>query len=172
MIPRDRPSSGIESITEGLDGRTTDTATGRVVDRVCRHRHGEVLMGGKATVKLWRIDPESSPHFIVFPFADQSARTSPTLTHHQSACTDQPHMTSPAWSWTLLFLFLTGLPLFRSFPQPTSAPITDSPSFPFWLMFSSFGSFLSHTLCSFVPNVCQHGLCAGSYSIYTCPYLL
>ena len=135
------------------------------------------MLGRKATVKLWRIDPESSPPFIVFLFADQHARTSPTLTHHQSVCTDQPHMTSPAWSWTILCLFLAGLSLFRFFSQPTSAPIADSLSFPFWLMFSSFGSFLSHLLVSFVPNVCQHGLsapglCAGSYSIYTCPYLL
>jgi len=131
-----------------------------------------MLMGSKATVKLWRIDPESSPPFIILPFADHRAQTSPTLTHHQSACTDQPHMMSPAWSWTTLFLFLASLSLSLSFPQPTSAPITDSPSFPFWLMFSSFGSFFFHTLFSFVPNVCQHGLCAGSYSIYTCPYLL
>ena len=130
------------------------------------------IMGSKATVKLWRIDPESSPPFIIFLFTDHRARTSPTLTHHQSVCTDQPHMTSSAWSWILLFLFLAGLSLPLSFSRPTSAPIADSLSFPFWLMFSSFGSFLSHTLFSFVPNVCQHGLCAGSYSIYTCPYLL
>jgi len=122
-------------------------------------------------VELWRIDPESFSPFNVFLFADHHARTSPTLTHHQSACTDQPHMTSPTWSWTISFLFLAGLLLPLSFPRPTSAPIADSLSFPFWLMFSSFGSFLSHTLVSFIPNVCQHGLCApglcaGSYSIY------
>jgi len=96
------------------------------------------MLERKAMVKLWRIDPESSPPFIVFLFADQRAWTSSTLTHHQSACTDQPHMTSPAWSWILLFLFLVGLPLFHLF---SSALIADSPSFPFWLMFSSFGSF-------------------------------
>jgi len=130
------------------------------------------MMGRKATVKVWRIDPESFPSFIVFLFTNHHARTSPTLTHHQSACMDQPHMMSPTWSWTILFLFLAGLSLFRFFSHPTSALIADSLPFPFWLMFSSFGSFPSHPLVYFVPNVCQHGLCAGSYSIYACPYLL
>ena len=98
MVTSDRPIPLVEPTLEGLKGRDTDTTTSRVVDGVCGHGHGEVLMGGKATVKLWRIDPESSLPFIIFLFADQRAQTSPTLTHHQSVCTDQPHMTSPAWS--------------------------------------------------------------------------
>ena len=88
MITRYRPSPSVESLTERLNGRATDTAAGGIVNGVCGHGHGEMWICGKATVKLWRIDPESSPPFIVLLFADQSARTSPTLTHHQSACTD------------------------------------------------------------------------------------
>jgi len=47
MITGDRPSSGVESITEGITINAADTAAGRVVDGVCGHRHGEVLMGVK-----------------------------------------------------------------------------------------------------------------------------
>ena len=47
MITRYQPSSSIELFTEGLNRRTADAATGRVVDRVSGHGHGEVLMGVK-----------------------------------------------------------------------------------------------------------------------------
>jgi len=47
MITRYRPPSSVEPITEGLNGRATDTTTGRVVDGVCRQGHGGVLMGRK-----------------------------------------------------------------------------------------------------------------------------
>ena len=79
-------------------------------------------------------------------------------------------MTSSAWSWTLLFLFLAGLPLFHSFPQPTSAPIADSPSFPFWLMFSFLVLFFL-TCCfllfqMFVNMVCAHLVCGQGATVY------
>jgi len=35
----------IESVLKGIKGSTMDAATRRVVDGVCGHRHGEVLMG-------------------------------------------------------------------------------------------------------------------------------
>jgi len=47
MITRDRPSPSVEPLTEGITGNAADTATGRVVDGVCGHGHGEVLMGMK-----------------------------------------------------------------------------------------------------------------------------
>ena len=164
MVTRYWPPSSVEPIMEGLDRRATNTVMRRVMNGVCGHGHSEVLMGVKGNSEVVKDRPWILPSFYHLPI-------------RWSLCTDQPHMTSSAWSWTILFLFLARLLLSLSFPWPTSAPIADSPSFPFWLMFSSFGSFLSHTLFSFVPNVRQHGLCtpglcAGSYSIYTCPYLL
>jgi len=47
MITGDRPSPSVEPIAEGITINAADTATGRVMDGVCRHRHGEVLMGVK-----------------------------------------------------------------------------------------------------------------------------
>ena len=46
MITGDRPSSSVEPITEGIAINTADTATGRIVDGVCGHWHGGVLMDG------------------------------------------------------------------------------------------------------------------------------
>jgi len=45
MITRDRPSPGVKPFSEGLEGGTTNATTGRVVNGVCGHGHGEVLMG-------------------------------------------------------------------------------------------------------------------------------
>ena len=47
MITRYGPSSGVKPITEGISFNAADTATGRVVDGVCGHGHGEILMGVK-----------------------------------------------------------------------------------------------------------------------------
>ena len=47
MVTRDGPPPGVKPITEGLIGRAANTTTGRVMDRVCGHGHGEVLMGVK-----------------------------------------------------------------------------------------------------------------------------
>ena len=45
MIARDGPPPGVELITEGFIGGATNMVAGRVMDGVCRHGHGEVLMG-------------------------------------------------------------------------------------------------------------------------------
>jgi len=45
MITGDRPTPSVEPITEGVTSNTTNAATGRVVDGMCRHGHGEILMG-------------------------------------------------------------------------------------------------------------------------------
>ena len=45
MITGDRPLPSIESVTEEVTINAADTAAGRVVDGVCGHGHGEVLMG-------------------------------------------------------------------------------------------------------------------------------
>jgi len=57
MITRDRPPSSIEPITEGIKGRIVDVVMGRVVDRVCGHGHGEVLMGMKGNGGVVRDRP-------------------------------------------------------------------------------------------------------------------
>jgi len=44
MITGDRPSPSVESIAEGITINTADTAAGRIVDGVCGHGHGEVLI--------------------------------------------------------------------------------------------------------------------------------
>ena len=46
MITRDWPILLVESTPEGLEGRAVDMAAGRIMDGVCRHGHGEVLMDG------------------------------------------------------------------------------------------------------------------------------
>jgi len=48
MVTRDRPPPGVEPITEGLIRGTPDTAAGRVVNGVCGHGYGEVLMDVKS----------------------------------------------------------------------------------------------------------------------------
>jgi len=57
MVTRDRPPPGVEPITEGIIRRAADTATGRVVDGVHGHRHGEVLIGVKGNGEVVKDRP-------------------------------------------------------------------------------------------------------------------
>ena len=57
MITRNRPPPGVEPITEGFIRRATDTVTRRVVDGVCGHRHGEVLMEMKGNGEVVKDRP-------------------------------------------------------------------------------------------------------------------
>ena len=47
MITGDRPSPRVKVITKGITSDTADTATGWVMDGVCGHGHGKILMGVK-----------------------------------------------------------------------------------------------------------------------------
>ena len=47
MVMSYRPILTVETIPKGIIGRATNAAMRRVVDGVCGHGHGEVLMDGK-----------------------------------------------------------------------------------------------------------------------------
>jgi len=57
MITRYRPPSSVEPITKGLNRRAADTTTGRVVNGVCGHGHGKILMGVKGNGEVVKDRP-------------------------------------------------------------------------------------------------------------------
>ena len=46
MVMSYQPIPMVIELMKGIIGSTTDAATRRVVDGVCRHRHAGVVMGG------------------------------------------------------------------------------------------------------------------------------
>jgi len=57
MVTRDQPIPLVIPTPEGLKGRATDAATRRVMDRVCRHGHVEVLMGMRSNGEVVKDRP-------------------------------------------------------------------------------------------------------------------